>query len=186
MYTLLDTCLSRIEIFGFIQRVMHGLDDPSQEIKTLSHLMLQRLVFLSPTALQQRLDDAVEPLKATMNSKPKPNAVKQEIEKLNELIRSAVITTLVLGRLLSTDVAASGISGVSGGTTSSGMWVKFEELLRDLRKPDSSLADVVQQVQSELEQLIASHQQSAGLLSSGSAASMSSFGLYGNTAMDTS
>ncbi|TPX36593.1 hypothetical protein SmJEL517_g01294 [Synchytrium microbalum] len=169
MYTLLDTCLSRIEIFGFIERVMHGLDDPSQEIKTLCHLMLQRLVFLSPTALQQRLDNATEPLKATMNSKPKPNAVKQEIEKLNELIRSAVITMLVLGRLAEVPGTA----------------IKFEELLREVKKPDSATADVVLAVQGELEQLIASHQQSAGMSSSSGAVGGMS-GSMSPTAMDTS
>ncbi|TPX40273.1 hypothetical protein SeLEV6574_g06705 [Synchytrium endobioticum] len=192
MYTLLDTCLSRIEIFGFIDRVMHGLDDPSQEIKALCHLMLQRLVFLSPTALQQRLDDAVEPLKATMNSKPKPNAVKQEIEKLNELIRSGVITTLVLGRLLSTDVAAAGASGsnitaAAATASSTGVSVKFEELLRELKRHDSPLSDVVQQCQPELEQLIASHQQSAGMTSGASMSGiLAPSGYVGSTAMDTS
>lgn len=45
------------------------------------------------------LDDAVEPLKSTLNHKVKQTAVKQEVEKNQELVRSALRCIAVLAKL---------------------------------------------------------------------------------------
>ena len=45
------------------------------------------------------LDDFAGPLEATVMAKPKPNAVKQEIEKNDELVRSALRAVSALTRL---------------------------------------------------------------------------------------
>lgn len=52
MYTLLDTCLDRIDIFDFLSHVEHGLKDHS-DILMLTHLMLVRLCTLVPNAVYQ-------------------------------------------------------------------------------------------------------------------------------------
>ncbi|KAI8848426.1 armadillo-type protein [Chytridium lagenaria] len=130
MFTLLETCLSRIEVFGFLDRVIHGLNDASQEIKTLSHVMLQRLAVLAPTALITRLESTIQPLRETINSKPKTNAVKQEIEKLNDLVRSAVRTALILSR---TSRNAQGA------------------ILKECRAVGSPVADLFASVQAEID-----------------------------------
>ncbi|RUS33043.1 hypothetical protein BC938DRAFT_473352 [Jimgerdemannia flammicorona] len=98
MYTLLDSCLDKIEIFGFMDRVFAGLSD-QHDIKVLAHLMMMRLANVAPTAVTQKLDDAVEPLKATLNYKVKQTAVKQEVEKNQELVRSALRCIAVLTKL---------------------------------------------------------------------------------------
>ncbi|KAI8803214.1 armadillo-type protein [Cladochytrium replicatum] len=121
MYTLLDTCLSRIEINGFLQRVIDGLADPAQEIQQLAHLMLQRVSYLVPNTVAHKLDDVVDPLVATLAVKLKGNAVKQEVEKRAELVRSVVRTIVVLMRL-----NAEG----SGFVVSA---PKFEELVKKVR-----------------------------------------------------
>ncbi|TPX69285.1 hypothetical protein SpCBS45565_g02598 [Spizellomyces sp. 'palustris'] len=126
MYTLLETCLSRIDVFGFLQRVMNGLSDPSHDIKVLTHLMLQRLASLSPTAVAQKLDEMVEPLKVTLFSKPKQNAVKQETEKTNELVRSAARTVLILARL-----------------SDAGVSPRFTDFVKEVQGPQSPVADVM-------------------------------------------
>ncbi|KAI8905790.1 armadillo-type protein [Powellomyces hirtus] len=126
MYTLLETCLSRIDIFGFLQRVLNGLRDPSNDIKILSHLMLQRLSYLSPTAVAQKLDEMVEPLKLTLLAKSKSNAVKQEVEKTNELVRSTARTTIVLANLSEISVSP-----------------RFVDFLKEVHGPQSSVAEIL-------------------------------------------
>jgi cullin-associated NEDD8-dissociated protein 1 len=52
MYTLLDSCLDRIDIFEFLNHVEDGLKD-HYDIKMLTYLMLVRLSNLCPNALLQ-------------------------------------------------------------------------------------------------------------------------------------
>ncbi|XP_044257635.1 cullin-associated NEDD8-dissociated protein 1 isoform X1 [Tribolium madens] len=89
MYTLLDSCLDRIDIFEFINHVELGLKD-HYDIKMLTYLMVSRLAQICPGAVLQSLDRLVEPLKATCTMKVKANSVKQEYEKQDELKRSAL------------------------------------------------------------------------------------------------
>lgn len=87
--TLLDSCLDRLDIFEFLNHVEDGLKD-HYDIKMLTFLMLVRLSTLCPSAVLQRLDRLVEPLRATCTTKVKANSVKQEFEKQDELKRSAM------------------------------------------------------------------------------------------------
>ncbi|KAL3278590.1 hypothetical protein HHI36_016135 [Cryptolaemus montrouzieri] len=89
MYTILDSCLDRIDIFDFIAHVEGGLKD-HYDIKMLTYLMVARLSQICPGAVLQRLDRLVEPLRATCTMKVKANSVKQEYEKQDELKRSAL------------------------------------------------------------------------------------------------
>ena len=52
MYTLLDSCLDRMDIFEFLNHVEDGLKD-HYDIKMLTYLMLVRLSTLCPNALLQ-------------------------------------------------------------------------------------------------------------------------------------
>ena len=127
MYTLLDTCVDRLDIFEFLSHVQDGLKD-HYDIKMLTYLMVARVaqvctvrsfylckleislnlkpLFLSssyfkpfhlthslqlcPGAVLTKLDKLVEPLRTTVTTKVKANAVKQEYEKQDELKRSAM------------------------------------------------------------------------------------------------
>uniref|UniRef100_A0A0P6FDL4 Cullin-associated NEDD8-dissociated protein n=1 Tax=Daphnia magna TaxID=35525 RepID=A0A0P6FDL4_9CRUS len=89
MYTLLDSCLDRLDVFEFLNHVELGLKDHN-DIKMLTYLMVARLATLCPTAVLQRLDRLVEPLRTTCTARVKANAVKQEYEMQNELKRSAM------------------------------------------------------------------------------------------------
>ena len=68
------------------------------DIKMLTYLMVARVAQLCPGAVLTRLDRLVEPLRATVTTKVKANAVKQEYEKQEELKRSALraVAALVL------------------------------------------------------------------------------------------
>lgn len=89
MYTLLDTCVDRLDIFEFLSHVQDGLKD-HYDIKMLTYLMVARVAQLCPGAVLTKLDKLVEPLKLTVTTKVKANAVKQEYEKQDELKRSAM------------------------------------------------------------------------------------------------
>ncbi|XP_060536972.1 cullin-associated NEDD8-dissociated protein 1 isoform X2 [Cylas formicarius] len=89
MYTLLDSCLDKIDIFNFINHVESGLKD-HYDIKMLTYLMVARLAQICPGFVLQRLDRLIEPLRTTLTLKVKANSVKQEYEKQDELKRSAM------------------------------------------------------------------------------------------------
>lgn len=89
MYTLLGTCLDRLDVFEFLRHVEDGLRD-HYDIKMLTYLMCARLAQLCPAVVLQRLESLVEPLRVTCTMKVKANSVKQEYEKQDELKRSAL------------------------------------------------------------------------------------------------
>ncbi|XP_013401957.1 LOW QUALITY PROTEIN: cullin-associated NEDD8-dissociated protein 1-like [Lingula anatina] len=89
MYTLLDACMDRLDIFEFLNHVEDGLKD-HYDIKMLTYLMLIRLSHLCPSAVLQRMDRLLEPLRSTCTTKVKANSVKQEFEKQEELKHSAM------------------------------------------------------------------------------------------------
>lgn len=98
MYTLLSTCLDKIDVYSFLDRVTVGLDD-QHDIKMLAYLMLVRLGKVAPTAVTQKLDDLVKPLKQPLDFKLRSNAVKQEVEKNQELIRADLRCIVALNHL---------------------------------------------------------------------------------------
>lgn len=89
MYTLLEQGLDRVDIMQFLEHVQAGLKD-HYDIKMLTYLMTARLAVLCPSAVLQKLDQFVDPLRATCTLKVKANSVKQEYEKQDELKRSAL------------------------------------------------------------------------------------------------
>jgi len=102
MYTLLDSCLDCMNISSFIVNLVDGLRD-HYDIKMLNHLILIRLASLAGAALLEGLDQLVEPLRATVSSKPKESAVKQEIERNDELVRSALRAISAISRIPNAD-----------------------------------------------------------------------------------
>lgn len=98
MYTLLDTCLDRVNIPAFVTNLVDGLKD-NDDIKMLSHLMLIRLSLYAGPALLEGLDQLVEPLRANISTKAKETAVKQEVERNEELVRSALRAIAAITRI---------------------------------------------------------------------------------------
>ncbi|KAK7468323.1 hypothetical protein VKT23_002837 [Stygiomarasmius scandens] len=100
MYTLLDTCLPKLDLHEFLSRVLPGLSDDSDEIKVMSHMMLFRLSQVAPTAVSQRLDEATPLLQATMKGiTVNKDTVKQDFERSAELQRSALRAVAALSRI---------------------------------------------------------------------------------------
>ncbi|EGG09774.1 uncharacterized protein MELLADRAFT_42468 [Melampsora larici-populina 98AG31] len=95
MLTLLDMCLSKIDINEFTDRVLNGISD-EDEIKVLCYLMLIRLSHIAPATVAPRLDQSTEAFSAIINLKLKDNAVKQDLERTAELQRSALRAMVAL------------------------------------------------------------------------------------------
>ncbi|GAB1291179.1 Cullin-associated NEDD8-dissociated protein 2 [Apodemus speciosus] len=89
MYSLLESCLGQLDICEFLNHVEDGLKD-HYDIRMLTFIMLARLATLCPAPVLQRVDRLIEPLRATCTAKVKAGSVKQELEKQDELKRSAM------------------------------------------------------------------------------------------------
>ena len=100
MYTLLDTCLARLDLHEFLVRVVAGLSDDSDEVKVLAHMMLFRLSQVAPTAISQRLDDITPALEKSMKGATvTKDTVKQDIERAGELQRSTLRAVVALSKV---------------------------------------------------------------------------------------
>ncbi|KAG6856601.1 hypothetical protein H0H87_002693 [Tephrocybe sp. NHM501043] len=100
MYTLLDTCLAKLDLHEFLSRVIPGLSDDSDEIKVISHMLLFRLAQVAPAAVSQRLDEATPQLEKTMKgANVTKDTVKQDLERAAELQRSALRAVVALSKI---------------------------------------------------------------------------------------
>jgi len=89
MYTMLDTSLDAISLPEFIAQLKDGLED-IDDIKMLNHMILGRLATKSGTALVANLTDLVDPLRKTVTTKTKDEATKQQVDRNEEMIQSAL------------------------------------------------------------------------------------------------
>ncbi|CAL1696941.1 unnamed protein product [Somion occarium] len=101
LYTLLDTCLSRLDLHEFLSKVLTGLADDSDEVKVISHMMLFRLSQVAPTAVSQRLDEITPLLERSMKGATvTKDTVKQDVERAAELQRSTLRAVVALSKIV--------------------------------------------------------------------------------------
>lgn len=102
MYTLLDTCITQLDLHDFISQLASGLVDV-YDIQMLVHLILIRLAKKAGASLIAGLDPLIEPLRQCVLSKPKDGAVKQQVERNDELIRSTLRAIAAISRIPETE-----------------------------------------------------------------------------------
>jgi len=84
----------------FLERLVPGLSDDSDEIKVISHMMLFRLSQIAPAAIAQRLDEVTPLLEKTMKGTAvTKDTVKQDLERSSELQRSALRAVAALSKI---------------------------------------------------------------------------------------
>jgi len=100
METLLAKCADRLEFSAFLTHLVDGLKDDG-DIKLLCHRMLIDLTQHAPAApvVTSMIEVMVEPLRLTLVATLKENAVKQQVERHNELVRSAMRAARALEKL---------------------------------------------------------------------------------------
>ncbi|XP_039172622.1 cullin-associated NEDD8-dissociated protein 1 [Eucalyptus grandis] len=129
--TLLDSCLDQVNPSSFIVPYLRsGLDD-HYDVKMPCHLILSKLAEKCAAAVLAVLDNLVDPLLKTINFKPKQDAVKQEVDRNEDMIRSALRAIASLNR-------------ISGGDCS----VKFKNLMSDMSK-SQALWEMYQSIRNE-------------------------------------
>lgn len=141
MYTLLETCLDRIDIYIFLEQVEGGLRD-HYDIKMLTYLMLARLAHLCPQAVLQRLERLVEPLRTTVTTKVKANSVKQEYEKQDELKRSAMRSVAALLTIPDADKNPQLSDFVSHIKSTPELQTLFDSIQRDANPSHDAMMDL--------------------------------------------
>ncbi|KAK3680062.1 hypothetical protein LTR78_000439 [Recurvomyces mirabilis] len=124
LYALLDTPASRqrLDIPAFYDRIVAGLGD-EHEIKILCCLVLSKLLVIAPAETMRRLDDLAAALRAVLAEKLKENAVKQDVEKLNERQKAVIKVSVVLNK------------GAAAGVEESRGWRDYFEWVRKEMAP---------------------------------------------------
>ncbi|KAI3978694.1 hypothetical protein MKX01_015869 [Papaver californicum] len=129
--TLLDSCLDQVNPSSFIVPYLKsGLDD-HYDVKMPCHLILSKLADKCPAAVLAVLDSLVDPLQKTIYYKPKLDAVKQEVDRNEDMIRSALR-------------AISSLSRISGGDCS----IKYKSLMSEIMK-STGLSDKYNTIHNE-------------------------------------
>ena len=98
-YALLDapSALPRPSIPAVFERLLDGVPD-DHDVRTLCNLMITKLTYLDPDETRRRLSALADKFKLVLGQKVKENAVKQEIEKVNEANAAVIRTTLELDK----------------------------------------------------------------------------------------
>ncbi|KAL9612481.1 MAG: hypothetical protein Q9167_002912 [Letrouitia subvulpina] len=111
LYSLMDSAYSRINSSSLFDRIIDGLND-EHEIKVLCNLMLTKLIGIDPDETARHLDPISDRYRTILSFKPKENAVKQEVEKLNEANKGVLKVTLLLQEALA--ATTSSVSSAQG------------------------------------------------------------------------
>ncbi|GKD08966.1 cullin-associated NEDD8-dissociated protein 1 [Tanacetum coccineum] len=90
------------------------------DVKMPCHLILSKLADKCPSSVLAVLDSLVDHLQKTVNFRPKQDAVKQEVDRNEDMIRSALR-------------AISSLNRISGGDCSH----KFKNLMAEIEKSQS-------------------------------------------------
>ncbi|ESR44676.1 Cullin-associated NEDD8-dissociated protein 1 [Citrus sinensis] len=123
--TLLDSCLDQVNPSSFIVPYLKsGLED-HYDVKMPCHLILSKLADKCPSAVLAVLDSLVDPLQKTINFKPKQDAVKQEVDRNEDMIRSALRAIASLNQISGGDCSMKFKSLMSEISKSPMLWEKF-------------------------------------------------------------
>lgn len=110
LYALLETAISKLspsDLSECYDRVVAGVSD-EHDIRILCNLMLTKLMLLAPEQTHSRLETIAENFRAVLSIKPKDNAVKQELEKLQEGSKGVLKVSVLLNKQMGTE---SGVQG---------------------------------------------------------------------------
>ena len=102
LYGLMDTAFSRLSplLPTLYDRVVAGIAD-EHDIRLLCVLMFSKLLTLAPEDESiRRLDTIAEVFRMVLSQKPKENAVKQDLERMQEQSKGVVKASVLVGREL--------------------------------------------------------------------------------------
>ncbi|OMO95503.1 Armadillo-like helical [Corchorus capsularis] len=140
--TLLDSCLDQVNPSSFIVPYLKsGLDD-HYDVKMPCHLILSKLADKCQSAVLAVLDSLVDPLQKTINFKPKQDAVKQEVDRNEDMIRSALRAIASLNRISGGDCSLKFKNLMGEISKSPTLWDKYYSIRNDGSMSVSSYGSV--------------------------------------------
>ncbi|ETV95460.1 hypothetical protein H310_10940 [Aphanomyces invadans] len=101
--TLLDTLPTEVDVNAFAPYLIKGLQD-HDDVQTSSHLILAKLTTVAPGTVLNNLDALCAPLDKTLNRRPKDTEVSSEVERINDVIRSALRAVDAVSSIRDADV----------------------------------------------------------------------------------
>ncbi|KFM25199.1 Cullin-associated NEDD8-dissociated protein 1 [Auxenochlorella protothecoides] len=113
LVVLLDACPAVLDMPAVHDALLSGLKD-QYDVKVTSHILLTCLAALEPDQTTARLEALVEPLTATLTAKVKADAVKQEVDRNDDLLRSCLRAVAALERLPGCATVAPWTAFISG------------------------------------------------------------------------
>ena len=150
----METAFSRVSSLEFYDRIIAGLNDEN-DIRSLCNLMLSKLIVIDPEETTRRLDTIAECYRKTLSTKLRDGAVKQEVEKQDEAIKSVLRVTLLLVEKTKTTLAGTSVGPGGSAAQAQGSqavqnpvwqqyweWVNkdFEKHLKTLREENKEIA----------------------------------------------
>jgi cullin-associated NEDD8-dissociated protein 1 len=108
LYALIETAFAKLppmDLSECFDRIVAGISD-EHDVRVLCNLMLTKLMVLAPEQTHSRLELISENFRAVLSTKPKDNAVKQELEKLQEDSKGVVKVSVLLNKKIGTDSGA--------------------------------------------------------------------------------
>lgn len=100
LYALLETAFKRLsttDVNDCFDRIIAGIKD-DHDVRVLCNLMLTKLIVLAPEQTHSRLESISESFRVVLNTKPKENAVKEEIGKIQEGNKGVVKVSILLNK----------------------------------------------------------------------------------------
>ncbi|GAO16982.1 uncharacterized protein UV8b_06690 [Ustilaginoidea virens] len=148
LYALMETAFTRINNIDFYDRVVAGLKDDN-DIRQLCNLMVTKLIVIDPDETARRLDSIAEAYRGVLSVKLKDNAVKQDVEKQEEAIKSVLRVTLLLGEKMK---AMTGNAGaVMSNAGAPGVWASYwERVNKEFEKQLRGLRDETKELQTRM------------------------------------
>jgi len=130
MYTLLETSVDRLDLSQFVMNLADGLKD-HYDIKMLCHLMIIRLAHYAPASLLEGLAALIEPLRTTVTTKVQDTAVKQQVERNEEMIRSALRAIVSILKIPNIEALAKWEEFVKGTVMVPPLLEKYQAVLAE-------------------------------------------------------
>lgn len=87
--SLLDTCHSELDFEEYLESIETGFKD-DYDVKICAYLILLRIAQTAPNAIGSRIERFFDTFKSVLTHRVKPESVKQEYEKADELKRSVL------------------------------------------------------------------------------------------------
>ncbi|CAM9530101.1 unnamed protein product [Ectocarpus fasciculatus] len=97
--TILDSLPNRLDVGTLMPYLAKGTGDSKPDVQMLCHQIVSKISEFSPGGVLGSLDSLIEPLEKTCNKQVKADPVGTEVERANDLIRSALRCVVAISKI---------------------------------------------------------------------------------------